>query len=107
MQGNCSELLLVDTSYQRNNKRWSLQCPITLKEAIMGFSSSVTHLDGRSIPIRMPSATPDSVKIIPGDGMPNSKTRTKGDLKVTFSIRFPELNTDEREQIGKILSRRG
>jgi DnaJ-class molecular chaperone len=41
--------------------------------------------------------------MIPAEGMPNSKTRTKGDLKVSFKIMFPELSTNERDQISTIL----
>merc|ERR1712070_95044 len=76
---------------------------ITLAQAINGFSSSITHLDGRQISFSLPNATPDSIKIIPGDGMPSSKTKTKGDLKIKFYIIFPDLSQPDRVQIGRIL----
>ena len=60
-------------------------------------------LDGRDIRIQANYVTPDTVKMIPAEGMPNSKTRTKGDLKVSFKIIFPELSTNERDQISTIL----
>ena len=77
-----------------------------MKEAICGFTANVPHLDGRNLSVRMPYANSDTVKVFPGEGMPNNKTRKKGDFKVTFLIKFPDLNNDERDQIGKILSRR-
>merc|ERR1711988_1551676 len=57
-------------------------------QALSGFNSSITHLDGRVINFRMESATPSTVKTIPGDGMPNTKAQSKGDLKIKFHIEF-------------------
>jgi DnaJ-class molecular chaperone len=50
-----------------------LQCRITLHEAICGFKTTVQSLDGRALRIEAPNVTPDTVKILPGEGMPNSK----------------------------------
>lgn len=79
-------------------------CPITLQQAISGFNSSITHLDGRVINFRMENATPSTMKTIPGDGMPNTKAQTKGDLKIKFHIHFPNLSEPDRMQISRILS---
>jgi DnaJ-class molecular chaperone len=35
--------------------------------------------------------------------MPNSKTRSRGDLRVKFNIIFPDISESERQQIGTIL----
>jgi DnaJ-class molecular chaperone len=50
-----------------------LQCRITLHEAICGFKTTVQSLDGRTLRIEAPNVTPDTIKILPGEGMPNSK----------------------------------
>eukprot|EP01034_Spumella_vulgaris_P034694 gene34694-42793_t len=81
--------------------------PVTLHDALCGVRCSVATLDGRQINFDMPSVTPETTKLIPGEGMPNSKHKTKGDMKVKFKIVFPELNASEREQIGGILRNHG
>jgi DnaJ-class molecular chaperone len=79
------------------------KCPITLREAICGFSKTITHIDGRSIRVDLPNAAPDTCHIIPRDGMPNSKTGAKGNLKISFDVKFPSLTGQQRQQIGQIL----
>lgn len=80
-----------------------VQCPISLHDALCGVRTSVQSLDGRQITIEARNVSPDTVKLIPGEGMPNSKKKTKGDLKVKFKIIFPDLSESERTQIGSIL----
>jgi DnaJ-class molecular chaperone len=43
------------------------------------------------------------VKIIPGEGMFNSKKQMKGDMRVKFKIHFPEMSDEKRTQIGTLL----
>ena len=65
-------------------------------------------LDQRILRIQAPYVTPDTIKIIPAEGMPNSKTNSKGDLKITFKIIFPEIHqitASDKEQIGTILNK--
>lgn len=76
---------------------------MSLADALCGFRTSVQSLDGRQIPITASHVKPDTVKIIPGEGMPNSKKKTKGDLKVKFRVIFPDLTESERTQIANIL----
>jgi len=80
-------------------------CSISLYEALNGFRGNITHLDGRNISFSMPNATPETIKTIPGDGMTNAKHKTKGDLKIKFLIRFPNLSASDKEQISNILQR--
>lgn len=92
-------------SYSRDGDDLIHYCTITLEEALCtGINKNIITLDGRSIPIRMNNITPDTVKIIPGEGMPNSKTQSKGDLRIKFIIKFPELTTKQRNDISTILS---
>jgi len=78
-------------------------CPVSLHDALCGVRTSVLSLDNRSINIEARHVTSDTVKIFPGEGMPNNKKRTKGDLRVKFQIVFPELSESDRTQIGSIL----
>ena len=57
-------------------------------------------LDGRVLPLNIPYVTPDTVKVIPGEGMYSKKQQRKGDLKVKFRIKFPEsLSFEQKTKI--------
>lgn len=77
---------------------------ISLYEALCGAKVSVLTLDGRTVNLELNHVTPDTVKILPGEGMVNAKKKTKGDMRIKFKIVFPELNDMERQQIGSILT---
>jgi DnaJ-related protein SCJ1 len=75
---------------------------LNMKEALLGFSKTVQHLDRRSIQIENDKPTqPFSVKKITGEGMPHHKfSSQKGDLYVKFNIKLPEkLSEAEREMV--------
>lgn len=61
---------------------------ISLKEAIMGFSRNVKHLDNHYTEIKCDEVvSPNQVKIIKGEGMPFlDDPSKKGDLHVKFII---------------------
>ena len=65
------------------------QCPITLQQALCGFTSSVRTLDDRVLPIHETSVTPQSVKVIPGEGMPNQKVSHIKLLRIFYIVTFP------------------
>jgi DnaJ-class molecular chaperone len=48
---------------------------VTLHDALCGVRTSVTTLDGRTLPIDVKSVTPESTKLLLGEGMPNRKVR--------------------------------
>lgn len=76
---------------------------VQLADALIGIKSSVVSLDNRTIPIECKNITPQTIKTITGEGMMNSKKKTKGDLKVKFDIIFPELSDQLRQQIVGII----
>eukprot|EP01039_Chlorochromonas_danica_P002950 gene2948-3218_t len=89
--------------FERDGDDLIYTCPVTLHDALTGVRTTVQSLDGRQLPVEARYVTPETVKLLPGEGMPNSKKRTKGDLKVKFKILFPELNESERNQIASVL----
>lgn len=89
--------------FERDGDDLIYNCPITLKQALCGFSTSVRTLDDRVLPIHETSVTPETVKIIANEGMPNQKTKVKGNLKIKYSIKFPNLSQNKRNRIGEIL----
>jgi|688.fasta_scaffold848691_1 DnaJ-class molecular chaperone len=73
---------------------------ITLKEALLGYSKRITHLDGHVVQIDFTGVTqPESVRIVPGEGMPHlDVTSTTGDMHVKFSVKLPKKLTDEEKK---------
>mmetsp|Transcript_8540 Transcript_8540/g.14163 ORF Transcript_8540/g.14163 Transcript_8540/m.14163 type:complete len:416 (+) Transcript_8540:77-1324(+) len=88
--------------FKREGDHLLYECPVTLEEAMSGVHKAVRSLDGRNVSIDASYVTPETVKVIPGEGMPNSKTSNKGDLRVSFKIAFPNFNASQRTQIAEI-----
>ena len=57
---------------------------------MLGFSKSITHLDGHSVTIGSGGVSqPFSWQIIKGEGMPIRGTGDFGDLHVKMIVNFP------------------
>ena len=75
---------------------------VTLAEALCGFSRVVIkHLDGRGIHVRHPQAParvmePNQVIKITGEGMPQKRSESKGDLYLAVKVSFPDYSWLER-----------
>jgi len=81
-------------------------CTISLTDALSGVNTAIPTLDSRSLPIKVPAVTPQTIITVSGEGMMNKKKRGRGDLKVKFNILFPDnLTADKRKQICDILNR--
>ncbi|XP_022918984.1 dnaJ homolog subfamily A member 2-like [Onthophagus taurus] len=82
--------------FQRNGDDLYFNYTINLTEALCGFSFVVHHLDGRDLVVKHPPGQvikPGDVKAVVGEGMPHYKNPfEKGNLYVTFDIKFPEKN---------------
>jgi DnaJ family protein B protein 4 len=78
---------------------------ITLKQALCGIKISLPTLDGDNVLVQLNDPiSPDKVHVIPGRGMPNSKTLIRGDLIVKFKIQFPAaLEKNQKEYIKSAL----
>jgi len=80
---------------------------ITLKEALTGFTRTITHLDGHEVEVnRVGQITrPFQTIVIQGEGMPVHEVPSQfGDLHVKFDVQFPmSLTNDQMEELKKIL----
>jgi DnaJ-class molecular chaperone len=63
---------------------------ITLKQALCGIKISIPTLDGEQTLVQIfEPISPERAHVIPGKGMPNTKTNHTGDLIVRFNVQFP------------------
>lgn len=74
---------------------------ISLQDALTGFETEITHLDGHKIKIVRDKITwPGARMRKKEEGMPNYENNNiKGTLFITFDVEFPKrgLTTDERQ----------
>ncbi|KAL3213713.1 hypothetical protein MRX96_035214 [Rhipicephalus microplus] len=80
---------------------------ISLTDALVGFETEITHLDGHKVPITREKITWPGARLRKkNEGMPNYENNNqKGTLYVTFDVDFPkgDLSTEDKEAIRKIL----
>eukprot|EP00048_Salpingoeca_helianthica_P021562 m.13069 g.13069 ORF g.13069 m.13069 type:complete len:358 (-) comp6119_c0_seq1:290-1363(-) len=65
---------------------------ITLRDALLGFSSSITHLDGHTVPVvRTGVTSPGTRLVLDNEGMPRHRAPAdqRGPLFITIDVLFP------------------
>lgn len=80
---------------------------ISLVDALVGFQTNITHLDGHQVHISRDKITwPGARMRKTGEGMPNyENSQLHGILYITFDVEFPKgeaLNEEKRAQIRQI-----
>lgn len=91
--------------HSRTNDDLHANVHLNLKEALLGFSKTIKHLDGRSVILESykPTQPNDTQKIV-GEGMPHHQYASqKGDLYVKYDVKLPErLSELEKELIKQL-----
>ena len=76
---------------------------LSVREALLGYSRSVTQLDGREVPVAHGGVTqPFEVRKVAGEGMPLPDTPSlQGDLFVRYVVDLPpSLTPEQRAAVG-------
>lgn len=86
------------TSFLRQGLDLVYHKTITLKEALCGFTFTITHLNGKQLAfnnsVNNTVIKPNSKKVIPGMGM--TRDGNTGNLIIDFEVQFPESLTQEQ-----------
>eukprot|EP00929_Paragymnodinium_shiwhaense_P064566 TRINITY_DN3234_c0_g2_i1.p1 TRINITY_DN3234_c0_g2~~TRINITY_DN3234_c0_g2_i1.p1 ORF type:complete len:478 (+),score=157.65 TRINITY_DN3234_c0_g2_i1:122-1555(+) len=93
--------------FKRRGDDLHMEHEISLKEALLGWSKTVTHLDGHTIEIGSKSVTKhNQVLKIESEGMPQREDPASfGSLYVTVAVRFPsKLEAWQRELVEKMFA---
>lgn len=90
--------------FKREGSNISIEKTVSVWEAILGTSVEITTLSGKSLQIAIPAGTqPDTVLSCRGEGLPNIKTRNKGNLLIRIKVNIPKnLNESQMSFIKKI-----
>jgi DnaJ-class molecular chaperone len=84
--------------FKRDGDDIYVEAPITVGEAILGGKISVPTLDG-NVSMKLPSGTDSGKKFkLKGKGIPNLKTRVKGDQFVVIKIVVPKTVTAKTKE---------
>ncbi|KAJ8019764.1 DnaJ-like subfamily B member 11 [Holothuria leucospilota] len=80
---------------------------ISLQDALNGFETEITHLDGHKVPIVREKITWPGARMRKKDeGMPNyDNNKILGTLIITFDVEFPkgELSSEDKESVKNLL----
>lgn len=85
--------------FRREGNDLHMDMVISLKEALLGFSRTITHLDGHEVVVSSNGRVTKPWQIIrlKGEGMPHHETPDdKGVLHVKMKIQFPRELSDEQ-----------
>jgi len=89
--------------FTRNQDDLFMEHSINITEALCGFEFVVTHLDGRKLVLKQTPGdvlAPGAIRAVANEGMPIYKSPfEKGNLYITFKVKFPENNTFDEETI--------
>ncbi|GKA41547.1 DnaJ homolog subfamily B member 4 [Tanacetum coccineum] len=85
--------------FKRDGNDLSINCKVTLAEALKGTTVNITTLDQRDLAISVSDIiTPEYIVVVSHEGMPVSKDPGfRGDLKVHFEVKFPKTLTSEQK----------
>ncbi|QIW98387.1 hypothetical protein AMS68_003905 [Peltaster fructicola] len=92
--------------FTRDNDDIRATVEVDLKEALTGWSKTVTTIDKKQLNVSHSGPTPPTwQERFPGMGMPKSKTPSqRGDFIVGIKIKFPtSLTADQKQQLKQIL----
>lgn len=97
-----------DKVFSRRGNDLEAKVKITLKQALLGFTVRLRHMDGHEVEVEMTGVTQFGYrKKIAGEGMPiHNVPSEKGDLYVTFEFELPpKLSEQTKEAIGSIFGK--
>jgi DnaJ family protein B protein 4 len=83
--------------YKREGDNLHTTITVPLVDALCGSTQTLQTLDGRKLVLKEDSISPNTTKIVAGEGMP-TKSGAKGDLHVHFNIIFPSGLSDAQKQ---------
>lgn len=92
--------------YTREGDNLKHTFDVTLDQALLGVKLTLPPVGGGEpivVTLRDP-ISPSYTHVISGAGMPNSKTGRKGDMKLSFNIKFPtKITPEQKEQLKPLL----
>lgn len=88
-----------DVFQRKDDNDLATKVVLTMKEALLGFTKTITHMDGHTVDVSRRGVTQfGTVAVIQGEGMPRHNIPAeKGDLYVTYEFVLPKKLTPEQK----------
>ncbi|KAJ8564013.1 hypothetical protein ON010_g7334 [Phytophthora cinnamomi] len=85
--------------FTREGDHLFMDMDISLRESLVGFTKTFTHLDGRRVEVVRDEITPPRfVTVLKDEGMPKQHSPSeRGQLHIKFHVQFPETLSDEQK----------
>ena len=88
-------------TFQRYGDNILCEKNINVLDLMVGTKASIQTLDGKNLEINIPAGTqPDTILSCKGEGLPNIRTKRRGNLQIKIKGSVPKLT---KEQVIKIL----
>mmetsp|Transcript_71735 Transcript_71735/g.134158 ORF Transcript_71735/g.134158 Transcript_71735/m.134158 type:complete len:408 (+) Transcript_71735:162-1385(+) len=91
--------------FRRRGNDLHMDMTVTLREALLGWTQTIRHIDGHTVEIKSNKVTKDlQIITVRGEGMPlRDDPASFGDLHVKVRVIFPKtLTAEQREAIAKV-----
>jgi DnaJ-class molecular chaperone len=86
--------------FQREQSNLICEWKMPVWDAILGSVINITALDGRTIAITIPAGTqPDTVFSCSNEGLPDVRTKVRGNLLVKIKVGIPKNLSDGQKEI--------
>ena len=93
--------VLNHPKYQRFGDNILCEKSINVLDLLLGTKTKIDTLDGKSLEINIPAGTkPDTILGCRGEGLPNVRSKVRGNLQIKIKAEMPSLSS---EQLKKIL----
>jgi len=90
--------------YKREGTSLVIDQEVNVWDALLGASIEIQTLDHKTLSINLPAGTqPDTVMSCKGEGLPNMRTRQRGNLLIRIKVTVPKnLNPEQVNMIQQI-----
>jgi curved DNA-binding protein len=86
--------------FQRFGDNILCEAKVSAWDLMIGTKTIVRTLDGKSIEINVPSGTqPDTVLSCKSEGLPNVRTKIRGNLQIRLKAEIPRYDEQQRQRI--------
>ncbi len=90
--------------FKREGTTLYLEKEISVWDALVGTSTEIQTLDNKTLSINIPAGTqPETILRIPGEGLPQMRTRQKGNMMLKIKVAIPKnLTQSQIDTINKL-----
>jgi curved DNA-binding protein len=83
--------------YRREGTSLIIDREVSVWDALLGASIDIQTLDNKTLSIKLPPGTqPDTVLSCKGEGLPNMRTRQRGNMLIRIKVSIPKLLQPEQ-----------